>query len=186
MLIAPRYSESIGVFYSSLTLHFYSAPTFRKFIATVPPQYLALVRNVWFDWCLGGKELPHMSRSSKLSYDEVWADLRSFSGLRALCVTLESRLDHIPLQSDGSAQLEKAWLVPLTQFSDLERCDISVGVEFEAIFQQNEQMKKPPYRVSSAARTLNQSTGSPYRTCRSCNTTHGSVVNSTQWVGSNG
>lgn len=84
ILIAPRYPESNRHFYSSLTLHFYSTPTFWKFATTVPSQYFALVRNMCFKWSLGGKELPHTSRSAKLSYDKRWEALRSFSGLKVL------------------------------------------------------------------------------------------------------
>jgi hypothetical protein len=69
-----------------------------------------------------------MSKPAKTSYDKVWEGLRSFSGLRVLCITLESRLDHRP--QPVNMQLEKVWLPPLDQFSNLERCDVTVGAEF--------------------------------------------------------
>jgi hypothetical protein len=178
MLTATRYLESISVFYSSFTLKIYSGSTLWKFITAVPSQYLPLVPNVWFYWCLGGNELPHTSPSTNMSYDKVWGDLRSFSGLKVLCVTLESRLDHKPLPLD--IEVEKAWLPPLDQFSNLGRCDVTIGAEFQPIFQH---IQKLPYRVLNATRTLNQSTGKPYRSCRSCDTTHGSWINNSEWVG---
>lgn len=159
----------------------YSGPTLRKFITAVPSQYLALVPNLWFDWCLGAKDLPYTGPSAKLAYNKVWDDLRSFSGLRVLCVTLETRLDFRPLQD--RIGIEKVWLEPLSRFENLERCDVTVAAELKAIFQS---VKKAPYRVLDAPRTINQSTGLPYRSCRSCGTTHGSVTNNTAWVGGNG
>ncbi|KAE9369979.1 hypothetical protein N431DRAFT_414351 [Stipitochalara longipes BDJ] len=173
------YSEAIHVFYSSLTLQMYSGPTLRKFVTSVPAQYLASVRNVWFDWCLGGKELPHTSTSALLAYAKTWDNLHSFSELKVLCVTLESRLDHRPLPPDIDFKVDEAWLAPLERFSGLERCDITVGPEFQEIFRR---LKGEKCRVLEAPRTINQSTGKPYRSCRSCGMTHGSVENSPQWV----
>jgi hypothetical protein len=182
LLTATSYYEAISLFYSSLTFHVYSGPTLRRFINAVPSQYLASVRNVWFDWCLGGKELPHTSPPANLAYNKVWDGLRSFSGLRVLCVTIESRLDHQPLPADMQLERIGAWLRPLEKFSDLDRCDITVGEEFQEVFGS---LKKAPYRILEADRALNKSTGKPYRSCRSCGTTHGSVSNNPEWVGGN-
>jgi len=179
LLTAKRYSESVNTFYASLTLQMYSGPTLRKFITSVPSQYLASVRYAWFDWCLGGEELPHTSIPGLVTYNRVWEDIRSFSGLKVLCITVESRLDHRPLPSKIDTPIEKAWLAPLETFSDLERCDLTVGEEFRGIFEG----LKGKWRVLEAPRTINRSTGKPYRSCRNCGMTHGSVSNNPQWVG---
>ncbi|KAN0102303.1 hypothetical protein V8E51_012813 [Hyaloscypha variabilis] len=162
------YSESVNTFYASLTLQMYSGPTLRKFITSVPSQYLASVRYVWFDYIPG-----------LVTYNRVWEDIRSFSGLKVLCITVESRLDHPPLPSKIDTPIEKAWLAPLETISDLERCDLTVGKEFRGIFEG----LKGKWRVLEASRTINRGTGKPYRSCRSCGMTHGSVSNNPQWVG---
>jgi hypothetical protein len=127
--LPTRYFEMIFIFYSTNTFHISYVPTLFLFPKSVPPERLAAIKSLDFAYRLGTNEHPTVSKKAKTDYDNMWAVLRSFSGLRSLRVAIrtEDWRAMAPPSGQGLLLIRESWLSPVEQFKHLERFELAVA-----------------------------------------------------------